>query len=65
VDTAGEEQNRLIKLETLIIFCFGFISLNSSGENYGNVILPSDSTASDPTKSFIPEVSFSFSIENI
>ena len=35
-----------------------WISLNSSGENYANVVLPSDSTSSDPTKSVIPEVSY-------
>jgi hypothetical protein len=65
VDTAGEEQNRLVELKTLVIsFCL-FV-LYSSGENYANVVLPSDSTASDPTKSFIPEVCFFFfAIENI
>lgn len=42
VDTTGEEHNSLI----------------GSSENYANVVLPSDSTSSDPTKSVIPEVKF-------
>ncbi|CAF0788559.1 unnamed protein product [Adineta ricciae] len=43
VDTAGEEQ----------------YSLSDNNENYANVVVPSDSVSSDPTKSFIPEVDLS------
>ncbi|CAF1354755.1 unnamed protein product [Rotaria sp. Silwood1] len=43
VDAAGEEQN----------------SLNSSSENYANVVVPSDSTSCDSTKSSSPEIDLS------
>jgi hypothetical protein len=58
VDTAGEEQNRLKILKPFIhsIKFHLFNSLNGSSENYANVVVPSDSTSSDPTKSSIPEV---------
>ncbi|CAF4327322.1 unnamed protein product, partial [Rotaria sp. Silwood2] len=43
VDATGEEQN----------------SLNSSSENYANVVVPSDSTSCDSTKSSSPQIDLS------
>ncbi|CAF1302350.1 unnamed protein product [Adineta steineri] len=51
VDTAGEEQNRLMNCSET--------SLNGSSENYANVVVPSDSISSDQTKSYIPEIDLS------